>query len=103
MGAHRQLALLTAYYAFDSAAAQRFDLLRFPLPLVQRFTIIAAGAAAKSEEYQIDKHSALTQVPQSVFFDRAIDKLLKRFLFLFHRQRRIFFFFDTPKKKKMGG
>ncbi|MBR6677369.1 MAG: hypothetical protein IKL23_01395 [Oscillospiraceae bacterium] len=40
---------------------------------------------------------------RSLFFDRAIGKLLKRFLFLFHRQRRIFFFFDTPKKKKMGG
>ena len=39
----------------------------------------------------------------SWFFDPAIDKLPKRFLFLFHRQRRIFFFFDMPKKKKMGG
>ena len=34
---------------------------------------------------------------------RTVDLHPKRFLFLLHRQRRIFFFFDKTKKKKMGG
>ena len=62
LGAYRQSASLTTYFAFASDAASRLDLLLFPLPLVQIFTITAAGAAAEREEYQIDKHSALTQV-----------------------------------------
>ena len=35
--------------------------------------------------------------------EQTVDTHPKRFLFLLHRQRRIFFFFGKTKKKKMGG
>ena len=92
----KQTAVLTLLHS-----ACRFVLLLFPLPLVQSFSIITMGAAAKREAGQfVTQHHPRKQ---NIWLEGlAADTHPRRFLFLLYRQRHVFFFFARERKRRCG-